>query len=325
LKELKVLLFTVNSKLKLGSKGKVQNFAGVITMIDDMIKLLGADQADDAKQKGWCEDELEKSADEKKAAETMLSANEAQTTETTDAKDAVTEEIATLMQEIKDLDKAVAEATEQRKEEHADYVTSTQLSEAALQLLGKAKNRMQKFYNPTLYKAPPKTEMTMEAKIIDAGTFVQVQSHRRSEVAQAPETVSGFYQKSEKSAGVLGLMDMMIKEVETDMKDAAYEEKSAQKGYDELMTESQTTRVSKTKFITHQEAAKADLETELLALTEAKTSTTGDLDLVSSYIGDLHVKCDFILQNFDLRKEARTNEVESLKSAKAILSGASFR
>jgi len=328
LKEFKVLLFTVNSKLKLGSKGKAQGFEGVITMIEDMMKLLGADQADDTKQKGFCEEELEKSADEKKAAEAMLSAKEAAIEETTDAKDAVTEEIATLMQEIKDLDKAVAEATEQRKEEHSDYLSSTQLSEAALQLLAKAKNRLQKFYNPTLYKAAPKVERTMEGKIIDAGTFVQVQSHRRIEVAQAEqalETFSGEYKKSEKSAGVIGLMDMMVREIETDMKDAAYEEKTAQKAYQELMTDSSASRAQNTKSITNKEAAKADLETKLVALNEAKTSTTGDLNLVNAYIGDLHARCDFILQNFDLRKEARTNEIESLKNAKAILSGATFR
>lgn len=275
-------------------------------------------------KKTWCEDELEKSADEKKAAETKLSQEEAQISEATDAKDTVTEEIATLVQEIKDLDKAVAEATEQRKEEHAQYLTTTQLSEAALQLLGKAKNRLQKFYNPTLYKAPPKTEMTMEEKIIDAGTFVQVHRHM-SKGLQAPATFDGPYQKSEKSAGVIGLMDMMIREVETDMKDGGYEEKTAQTAYSELMSDSQTTRTADTKAVTHKEAVKAGIETKLVALSEAKAGTTGDLELVTTYIADLHFKCDFILQNFDLRKEARTNEVESLKNAKAILSGATFR
>jgi len=46
---------------------------------------------------------------------------------------------------------------------------------------------------------------------------------------------------------------------------------------------------------------------------------------IATGLGDLHVQCDFLLQNYDLRQEARTNEVESLKNAKAILSGANFR
>merc|ERR1719261_1907956 len=109
-------------------------------------------------------------------------------------------------------------------------------------LVEKAKNRMQKFYNPTLYKAPPKKEMSMEEKM--GGSFVQI---RRSEFDVAPppppETFQGGYQKKgEKSAGVIGLMDTIIKDLGNDMKDAEYEEKTAQKDYAELMADSQATR-----------------------------------------------------------------------------------
>merc|ERR1719463_274180 len=146
-------------------------------MIDDMVVLLGKDQSDDEKSKTFCEDELEKTADEEKAATDKKAGVEAQIAEATDAVSELAEEIATLESEIKDLDKSVAQATEQRKEEHEDFLTATQLNEAASGLIEKAKNRLQKFYNPTLYKAPPKTEMSMEEKIIDAGTFVQVKAH----------------------------------------------------------------------------------------------------------------------------------------------------
>merc|ERR1719313_1904955 len=136
---------------------------------------------------------------------------EAAIAEATDAVAALAEEIATLKSEITDLDKSVATATEMRKEEHEDFLTSTQLNEAAMQLVEKASQRLQKFYNPTLYKAPPKTEMTMEEKIIDAGTFAQVKSHV-AEPLDMPAAPAALYQKSEKSAGVIGLMDMMVKE-----------------------------------------------------------------------------------------------------------------
>eukprot|EP00429_Kryptoperidinium_foliaceum_P087173 CAMPEP_0176206404 /NCGR_PEP_ID=MMETSP0121_2-20121125/12089_1 /TAXON_ID=160619 /ORGANISM="Kryptoperidinium foliaceum, Strain CCMP 1326" /LENGTH=68 /DNA_ID=CAMNT_0017545361 /DNA_START=12 /DNA_END=218 /DNA_ORIENTATION=+ len=39
---------------------------------------------------------------------------------------------------------------------------------------------------------------------------------------------------------------------------------------------------------------------------------------------DLHLECDWLEANFEARKEARTGEVESLKKAKAVLSGADF-
>merc|ERR1719240_459605 len=263
-------------------------------MIDDMVVLLGKDQSDDDKSKTFCGDELEKTADE----------------------------IATLEQDIKDLDKLVAQATESRKEEHEDFTEATQLNEAAVGLVEKAKNRLQKFYNPTLYKAPPKTEMTMEEKIIDAGTFVQIKAHDEED---SDETFNSEYKKSEKSAGVIGLMDMMVKEIETDMKDAAYEEKTAQSDYAKLMSESEETRAANSKGIVTKTASKAALEGKLEAAKEAHTAVSTDLDLIAATLGDLHMQCDFLLQNYDLRKEARTNEIESLKNAKAILSGANFR
>merc|ERR1719171_765205 len=103
------------------SKGKAQGMEKVIKMIDDMVVLLGKDQTDDDKSKTFCEDELEKAGDEQKASTEKKAQVEASISELTDAAEALGEEIATLEVSIKDLDKSVAQATEQRKEEHEDF------------------------------------------------------------------------------------------------------------------------------------------------------------------------------------------------------------
>merc|ERR1719299_138783 len=74
-------------------------------------------------------------------------------------------EIAALQKGIVDLDKSVAEATEQRKAEHAENTETLASSGAAKDLIAIAKNRMQKFYNPKLYKPAPKRELTAEERI----------------------------------------------------------------------------------------------------------------------------------------------------------------
>merc|ERR1719191_514800 len=208
-----------------------------------MVALLGKQQAEDDKSKSYCEGEFDKAADEEAAAKTKLGALDAALSEQTDAISTLMEEINTLTTEIAALDKSVADATDQRKVEHQDYIEFIQMSEAALALVEKAKNRLNKFYNPTLYKAAPKTERTMEGKIIDAGTFAQVRARRSSaDVAPPPppETFEGGYQKKgEKSAGVIGLMDTILKDLATDMKEMEYAEKTAQKDYGELMADSQ--------------------------------------------------------------------------------------
>merc|ERR1719201_1469729 len=189
------------------------------------------------------------------------------------------------------------EATEQRKEEHKDYVESMQLSSAAMELVGKAKNRLQKFYNPTLYKAEPRREMTMEDKVLAGGAFFA----QRYAVAPPPppETFSSYEKSSEKSAGVMGLMDMIVRELENDMKDAEYEEKTAQKDYEELMSDSAETREAKVSGITDKEAAKAQIQGKKVAINEKEKADFKDVETIDKYQNTLHGSCDFILENYD--------------------------
>merc|ERR1719281_1323171 len=314
-----LILYTLGSKLKLKSAG---GFDEVKKMIDDMVVLLGKQQVEDEKQKTYCEDEFEKAADEEAAAKTKLSETDAKLAELTDSIGTLMEEISALTASIAALDKSVADATEQRKEEHAAYVEQMQMNEAAMGLVEKAKNRMQKFYNPTLYKSPPKTEMSMEEKTIQAGTFVQVHMHVAP--PPAPELPSGPLQKNAKSAGVIGMMDTIIKDLGDSMKDMEYDEKTAQKDYAELMADSQETRAGDSKALTGKQSTKAEVEAQLMTAKETRSATATDLKQITAVIADLHAACDFIMQNFDLRKEARTAEIEGLKNAKAVLSGASF-
>merc|ERR1712060_292302 len=75
------------------------------------------------------------------------------------------DEIAALTAGIAALDKSVAEATELRKTEHSDYETLMTDDTNAKEVLLWAKNRLNKFYNPKLYKAPPARDLSDEQSI----------------------------------------------------------------------------------------------------------------------------------------------------------------
>merc|ERR1711933_49035 len=72
----------------------------------------------------------------------------------------LTQEMSALTAGIKSLDKSVAEATEQRKEENAEYKSLIASNTAATRVLEFAKNRLNKFYNPKLYRPPAKVELS---------------------------------------------------------------------------------------------------------------------------------------------------------------------
>merc|ERR1719337_294859 len=113
-----------------------------------MIALLGKQQASDAKQLAYCQDELEKAATEEAATKTKITQTNAAVGEEVDGITTLMEEISDLKAGIAALDKSTAEATETRKEEHQDFIDMLQMNEAAIGLVKKASQRLQKFYNP---------------------------------------------------------------------------------------------------------------------------------------------------------------------------------
>jgi len=291
------------------------NFGNISGMIDDMVDLEVQEQNGDDKQKPWCNGEFEKEDREEKSEKSEIASLEAEMEEESDTIDGIDEEIKTLKDEIDALDKSVAQATEQRKEEHAEYQETLGLTRTAVELIGKAKNRLQKFYNPALYKAPT-------AKKEEEAFFVQLV--RRSHVAppELPETFGKYEKKGEKSGGVMALMDQISRELEGSISDIEYGEKTAQKDYVTLMQDSQETRQQNGKSLTDKERVKAEVNAKKMMAKEKEVGDKKDLEIIGKYVTELHGSCDFILENFDIRKEARTAEVESLKNAKAMLAGA---
>merc|ERR1719207_405297 len=234
------------------------------------------------------------------------------------------DDVKALEASIAGLDKAVFEATADRKTAHAEYVESLQLTEAAVGLIGKAKNRLMKFYNPTVYKAPPKKEATMEEKIIASyGGFVQIQRHASTK-RQMPDIPELPEKKESNSGGVVALMDTIVLDLEKDKATAEADEKTAQKEYVSLMSESQTTREADSKSLVNKKSAKAERESKLVTAKEGKAVTFEELSNANTFLADLHSSCDFVVQNFEMREQARGTELESLKSAKAVLAGATL-
>merc|ERR1719409_574444 len=108
------------------------------------------------------------------------------------------------------------------------------------------------------------------------------------------------------------------------MTEAETTETNAQKAYEKFMSEAAEKRATDSKDLTDKEGYKAEAETELETAKEGKTAKVKELMATEKYISSLHAECDWRMSNFELRKNARTGEVESLKTAKAVLSGADF-
>merc|ERR1740121_3028254 len=206
---------------------------------------------------------------------------------------------------------------------------------------------MMQFYNPDLYTPPPAVELSREQRIAVnmgseaaptvaptgvAGTgityFAQIASHtgRRDVVAPPPppETWGAYQKKGQEHSGVVAMMDLLVTDLDKEMSTMETDEKNAQAEYETFMGDSQAKRAGDSQSIADKEGTKAELEARLQKMGAEHKATGAEAYATATTIKDLHLECDWLLSAFQARKDARAGEVESLKSAKAVLSGADY-
>jgi len=329
--------------ITLALSGKKVSFEKVFKLIDELVAVLEQEQVDDDKKKEYCEGEFDTTEDKVKGLEQNLKDLEASTDDTTELIATLTAELKALADGIVALDKAVAESTETRKAEHTEYSELISADSAAKELLSIAKNRLNQFYNPKLYKAPPKRVLTEEETVYSnfggalaptpapggiANTgvmaLVQLHSHSASRQPTPPETFAPYAKKGEESNGVIKMIDLLIADLTKEMTEAETEEKNAQAAYESFMEDSAEKRAMDSKSITDKEGTKASAEEKLAKLKSSDAAKKSELMATEEYLSSMHGECDWLLKNFDLRKSARAGEIDSLKSAKAVLAGADY-
>jgi len=271
-----------------------------------MVTLLGQEQTDDDHKKEYCEKLIDKTEDDVKQLELTVSDLGKAIADYKERIATLGEELSALAAGIKALDKQVAEATEERKEEHEENVATLTNDNAAKEIIGMAKNRLNKFYNPKLYKPPTKAMFAQNGVA----------------PPPPPETFGAYAKKDGESGGVIGMLDTMVADLDKEITETEVEEKENQAEYETLISASAAKRASDSKSIEDKESAKADLEANLIQTGEEKTSKTKEAMNTHQFLSEVHGDCDWLLTNFDARKQARAGEVDALTKAKAVLSGA---
>jgi len=325
----------------LALRGRKVGFDKIVTLIDQMVVTLKKEQGDDDDKKEYCEQELDSMEDKKKELEQQISDLATVISDSGEGISKLSEEITGLRAGIIALDNQIKEATTQRKAEAAEHKELMQSDTAAKELILFAKNRMNKFYNPAQFKAAPTRQLSEGDQIYEnnggdipveapggiAGTgisaFVQT-AMRREAPPPPPATAAAYQKKAGGSSGVLAMMDLLVKDLDKEMQIAKVEEKNGQKEYEETVTDAGEKRRQDSKSLTDKEGAKADLQGALETSQADKKASAKDLMGIEKYTFSLHGECDWLLQHFDVRKEARVGEIDALVKAKAVLNGADY-
>jgi len=317
--------------------GKV-GFGKIIKLIDELVVTLKKEQEADTEKKEWCESEIDKTEDNKKVLQNEVSDLE---TAIDDAKEQITTlkaEIEALDDGIRALDKEVADYTDQRKDEHEEYAETLAANSAAVDLLKFAMNRLNKFYNPKLYKPPPKRELSEDEQITlnMGGTLAPTEApggiagtgisaiQDGAAPPPPPEANLAYKKKGEESSGVIQMIKTIIADVEKEIQVAELEEKDAQKDYEKFMADAKAKRAEDSKSQSDKEGALAETTETLVSSEEGLKNKKIELMETEKALGGLHADCDWLLKYYDARAEARTGEIEALGKAKDVLNGANY-
>eukprot|EP00435_Cladocopium_sp_Y103_P009924 s1745_g2.t1 len=296
--------------LALALSGKKADFTKILEKIDGLVGLLKQEAEDDKSKKEYCNKEFHGVEEKTKSLESKIKTLTASVVEKKDAIGKLSEDIVALQSGVKSLDDSVATAGKNRQAEHAEFQESSSSNSAALDLLGLARNRLNKVYNPSMVP-----ETTTKSPY-DPYALLEIKGQK------PPATFEGGYEKkTQESNGVLKMIDTLSSDIEKEMAVAKTEEADSQADYEETIKDAAQKRDADLALVAQKSQDKADLETDLNDDKTDKQGKKKDLLAASKFAANLHQECDWLLQNFDLRAEARTEEKENLIRAKTVLAG----
>jgi septal ring factor EnvC (AmiA/AmiB activator) len=287
----------------LATQVRLDAFTRVKKAIDDMIAQLLEEKADEIKHKDFCVDEFntnqlqtEKKEREKQDLIAKIEDLEMTIKQLTEAIDGLKAEIAEMQVQLK-------RAGEDREKQNKEFQTTVADQRMTQKLLQAALKILQGFYDK---KA--------------AAALVQ----KQEPVGPPPPPGFEAYKKNEAAGGVMGMIQQIINDAKAMEAEAIRAEEDAQKAYEDFVKETNASIEAKSKDIVNKSEVKAKAEADLVQANEEKESVMLELEQLSNYNAELHQSCDFVVKNFEIRQTARDEEVEALRQAKAILSGAKF-
>jgi regulator of replication initiation timing len=318
-------------------------FAPVKKMITDMVSTLLKEQEDDTKQKDFCAKAIPQAGVDKANIQQGLDDKVRSMDEMKTELTAIAQKIEVLSSEIAELDAAVQKSTEQRKEENSFHTQAMAENAMAMQLLNKAKAKLAAVYQakdePALLEVrrvdSTKSDPDEQINAMLGLSFLQVSEKGEDMLSQSIAALSGtepppppeatsYGKKTGAGMGIMGLMSELISDLKLEGQKAQMEEAAAQKAYEEGLANSQTSRETTSKEVVAMQTHKAELEEKTHETKASHRTLEAEMKSIVTKIASLHQECDFIVANYDLRKNARSQEIEAMRNAVAILSGANF-
>lgn len=281
----------------LATSVELDSFTKVKKAIDNMVAQLKAEQADEVKKNDWCRDSLQENE--------MVTAKTESAKEDLVAKidllasniDALANEIAAGKSNIAELQTNMQRASEDRKTENHDFQTTIADQTLTIEVLNKALNRLSQYY--------------------DQEFLIQTRK-------QTPPVPQMEYKKNAGGNSVMSMIEKLIQDARGLVAKSKASEQDSQAAYENMVADTNANIAALVSEVTAKTKAKAKAAKARLGAQGDLTDTVNELEGLQNQNNNLHTECDYLQKNFDVRQNARAEEIEALQQAKQVLSGANL-
>lgn len=284
---------------------KLDAFTKVKASIDGMITELKKQQKDEVTHRDWCVEEFAHNGKSTAEGQQTHQALEAQLEENKATLDRLVKELKEAAEKIADTKTQTQRATDDRSAANSQFQQTVNDQRATQAVLERALARLKQYYDP-------------EVQVKGYNALMQGAGDAPSE---APKDF-GQFNKNKGGGGALAMLQTIIADSEKLEKEAIQDEADQNAAYEAFVKDANKTIKAEQELIVNKTAARARFHEERTEATKDKKLNLSDLENLSNYSGELHKSCDFVIDNFDTRQAARSQEVEALRQAKAILAGA---
>eukprot|EP00747_Dinoflagellata_sp_TGD_P139147 gnl/TRDRNA2_/TRDRNA2_175867_c0_seq1.p1 gnl/TRDRNA2_/TRDRNA2_175867_c0~~gnl/TRDRNA2_/TRDRNA2_175867_c0_seq1.p1 ORF type:complete len:715 (-),score=248.94 gnl/TRDRNA2_/TRDRNA2_175867_c0_seq1:100-2244(-) len=292
---------------------KTGHFEEVIKSIEDLKGTLADEGKSDQEKRDTCKEEYQKIASKIADLTWKIKNNEAKIDKLEKAIELRKVEKAKTILEIQNVEKEIKEMEDQRKAENEAFLNAKAEDEAAIELLGKTKDVLSKFYK----------ENKIEMGKLQGAALIQKPEFEVSE-DQAPDaTFSDKGGRKNESKGIISIISMIMEDLQDEVKNGKKNEAQAQLDFE---AELETAQNLKSELIAKKEELSDIIAKRNVEKTEEnqdKTKNEGDLKDEEDYRAEIKPDCDFMLKYFEARFNARQQEMNGLTSAEEFLAGAS--
>jgi len=285
-------------------KVRLDAFEKVKMAIDDMVTQLLKEKEDEIKHRDFCTTGFNDNSRAQELKARDIDDLEAEIAQLTSTIAELAKSIGVLQSEITEMQLQLKRAGEDREVENKDFQATVSDQRETQKLLTSALNVLKAVY---------------------AKKFLQVGASKRlGQPGPPPPPGFGEYKKAGGAGGVLGMLEQIIADAKQLEMDAIKAESDSQKAYEVFLKDTNASIEKKNRDITNKTEEKATAEGDKTSAEEARDAALNEQQQNKNEEAALHKSCDFVMKNFDIRQAARDQEVEALRQAKAILSGAKF-